>query len=127
MARLYYAITEGIRVTVRPHFSPEHSDPTEPRFVFVYRIRIENVGLRTAQLLRRRWTITDDAEGVSEIEGEGVIGEQPVVAPGDVHEYESYCVLRGPSGAMEGEYTFVSSGQPFRVRIPRFELVSEGV
>lgn len=77
-------------------------------------------------MLRRRWTITDDAEGITEIEGDGVIGEQPVLAPGDVHEYESFCVLRGPSGAMEGEYTFrTAAGEAFRVRIPRFELRDE--
>jgi ApaG protein len=122
MSPLYHAITDGIRVTVRPRYSGAYSDPAEPRFVFVYHIRIENVGARTAQLLRRRWTIHDDAHGDTEVEGEGVIGEQPVLAPGDVHEYESYCVLRGPAGTMEGDYAFAAAGAPFRVRIPRFRL-----
>jgi ApaG protein len=125
MRPIYYAITDGVRVTVRPRFSAQHSEPAEPRFVFIYRIRIENVGDRTAQLLRRQWHIHDDAEGDTEVEGEGVIGEQPVLAPGDVHEYESFCVLRGPSGSMEGSYTFESVGRQFPVRVPKFDLRAE--
>jgi ApaG protein len=125
-ATLYHAITEGIRVTVRPTFAPEHSDVDEPRFVFVYRIRLENVGQSTVQLMWRHWTIHDDVAGDSEIEGEGVIGQQPVLVPGDVHEYESFCVLRGESGWMEGYYEFEErGGRLFRVRIPRFQLSLE--
>lgn len=122
-ATLYHAITEGIRVTVRPSFAPAHSNAAEPRYVFVYRIRLENVGRTTAQLTWRHWTIHDDVVGDSEIEGEGVVGQQPVLLPGDVHEYESYCVLRGETGWMEGYYEFEEhGGRTFRVRIPRFYL-----
>jgi ApaG protein len=123
MRRFYHALSNGIRVTVRPVYAPEHSDPTVPRFVFVYHIRIENVGEHTVQLLWRHWNIHDPVGGDSEIEGEGVVGEQPVIAPGEVHEYESFCVLQGPTGHMEGHYVFRrSGGQDLRVLIPRFEL-----
>ena len=112
-------------MTVRPVYVDEHSDPSIPSFVFVYHIRIENVGDRTAQLLWRHWYIHDAAGGDSEVEGEGVIGEQPVLAPGDVHEYESYCILKGPRGHMEGYYRFRRpDGSDLRVEIPRFELVA---
>lgn len=122
-SRLYYRITDGIRVTVRPTFAREHSDPAEPRYVFVYHIRIENVSDQTAQLLWRHWYIHDPVGGDSEVEGEGVIGEQPVLAPGDAHEYESFCVLRAPAGHMEGYYDFTRpDGSSLRVQIPRFML-----
>jgi ApaG protein len=122
---LYHAVTNGIRVTVRPLYAPEHSDPGVPRHVFVYHIRIENVGDRTAQLIWRHWYIADDAAGKSEVEGEGVIGEQPVLAPGDVHEYESFCVLEGERGSMEGYYDFRRpDGETLRVTIPWFELTT---
>lgn len=112
-----------MRITVQPVFAPDHSDPSEPRYLFVYHIRIENVGERAAQLIRRHWYIHDDAAGDSEVEGDGVIGEQPVLAPGDVHEYESFCILRGPSGSMVGYYEFERpDGTAFRADIPRFEL-----
>jgi ApaG protein len=119
----YYRSSSGIRITVSPRFAPEHSDANEPRYVFIYHIRIENIGDRTAQLLWRHWYIHDDRAGVTEVQGEGVVGEQPVLAPGDVHEYESYCVLQGSTGHMEGYYVFHSpDGQEFRAEIPRFDL-----
>lgn len=123
MQPLYYRITNDVRVSVRPRFAPEHSDETEPRFVFIYHIRVENVGSRTAQLRWRHWYIHDEVAGDSEVEGEGVVGEQPVLAPGDVHEYESFCVLRGPTGHMEGYYEFRrADGSEFKVAVPRFQL-----
>ena len=119
----FYRITEGIRITVLPTYAPEHSDPAEPRFLFVYHIRIENTSDKTAQLLWRHWYIHDELAGDSEVEGEGVIGEQPTLAPGDVHEYESFCVLRGPRGSMAGYYEFRrADGSQFRAEIPKFEL-----
>lgn len=120
----YHKVTDGIRVTVRPVYAAEHSDPAIPSFVFIYHIRIENVGERTVQLLWRHWYIHDSVAGVSEVEGEGVIGEQPVLAPGDVHEYESYCILQGARGHMEGYYEFRRpDGTALKVEIPRFELI----
>lgn len=119
----FYRMTNGIRISVRPVLAPEHSDPAEPRFVFVYFIRIENLGDRTAKLMWRHWDIHDDVAGDTQVEGEGVVGEQPVLAPGDVHEYNSFCVLRGPTGYMEGWYEFAAAeGDTFRAEVPRFTL-----
>lgn len=126
MQQIFHRMTNGIRITVRPVYAEEHSDPMEPRFVFVYFIRIENQGDRTAQLLWRHWFIHDVVGGDSEVAGEGVVGETPVLAPGDVHEYHSFCVLRGPAGHMEGFYEFrTPDGTQFRADIPRFLLRAE--
>lgn len=123
--RFYHRVTDGIRVTVKPIYAEEHSDPAIPSYVFIYQIRIENVGDRTAQLLWRHWYIHDAAAGNSEVEGEGVIGETPVLGPGDVHEYESYCILRGTKGYMEGYYDFRRpDGTELKVAIPRFKLIA---
>ena len=120
---LYYRMTHGIRISVRPVYTPEHSDPLEPRFVFVYFIRIENQGERTAQLRWRHWYIHDPVAGDSEVEGEGVVGEQPLLAPGEVHEYQSFCILQAPEGSMEGFYELVRpDGTRFKAAIPRFML-----
>ena len=115
-------LPDEIRITVRPVYSRGHSRPPD-RFVFVYFIRIENVGGETAQLFWRHWRIHDAAVGDQEVAGEGVVGESPVLAPGDVHEYNSFCVLQGRSGFMEGYYHFRrDDGSVFRARIPRFHL-----
>ena len=120
---MFYAITDGIRITVQPMFLPDHSDPAEPRFVFAYRVRIENVGERAAQLMWRHWFIHDGAAGDSEVEGEGVIGQQPLIEPGGVHEYQSFCVLESAEGHMDGTYEFRRpDGTVFRASIPRFLL-----
>ena len=119
----YYRISEGVRVTVRPHYSVQHSDPARDYHVYVYQIRIENVGPTPAQLIWRHWYIHDPAAGDQEVEGEGVVGEQPLLEPGEVHEYESYCVLRGRGGHMVGYYEFLRpDGSTFRAEIPKFEL-----
>jgi ApaG protein len=120
---MFYRITGGIRVTAHPYYLANHSDPTEPRHVFAYRIRIENVGAEPAQLLWRHWHIHDSVGGDSEVEGEGVVGEQPLIRPGGVHEYQSFCVLKAPEGHMEGRYRFQRpDGSTFDVAIPRFRL-----
>lgn len=119
----YYRISEGIRITVRPRYSGEHSDPARDYHVFVYRIRIENVGSAPAKLRWRHWYIHDPVAGDSEVEGEGVVGEQPLLEPGEVHEYESYCVLRGRGGRMHGYYEFTrADGSTFRAEVPEFAL-----
>jgi ApaG protein len=122
-APFYYRQTLGIRVTVRPAYLREQSRPHAGQWVFAYHVRIENVGPQAAQLLARRWLITDSAGEVSEVEGEGVVGEQPTLYPGRIHEYRSFCVLKSPRGAMEGEYRFVRpDGTRFEAAIPRFAL-----
>lgn len=119
----YEQSTEGIRVAVRPTFSLADSDPADGTFVFSYVVRMANEGDRTAKLLFRHWRIHDAVGEDSTVDGEGVVGEQPVLDPGDWHEYRSYCVLRSPVGYMEGHYTFVrQDGEEFRVLIPRFHL-----
>jgi ApaG protein len=122
-APFYYRLTEGIRITVRPAYLPERSTPARQQYVFAYFVRIENVGALTAQLHSRRWLIHDSAGEETVVEGEGVVGEQPILARGEVHEYQSFCVLKSPSGFMEGEYYFVrEDGSTFAAEIPRFQL-----
>lgn len=119
----YEKATEGIRVWVQPRFSLADSDPTEGTFVFSYQVGMANEGEQAAQLLFRHWRIHDSATGDSIVDGEGVIGQQPFLAPGQSHEYKSYCVLQSPAGYMEGYYTFARpDGHEFRVEIPRFHL-----
>lgn len=119
----FHRETNGIRVSAEPFFVADQSDPGDDRYVFAYRVRIENVGGEAAQLVWRHWFIHDPAAGSSEVEGEGVIGQQPVIGPGGVHEYQSFCVLEGPEGSMEGHYEFVRpDGTRFRAQIPRFLL-----
>ena len=120
---MFYRITEGIRITVTPAYLDRHSDPGEPRYVFAYRIRIENVGGSAAHLRWRHWYIHDPVGGDQEVAGEGVVGQEPRIEPGGVHEYESFCVLRGPQGHMEGYYIMERpDGSSFRAAIPRFLL-----
>lgn len=122
----YYRQTHGIRVTVRPLYMRTHSLPAAQKYVFAYFVRIENVGAQAAQLLSRRWLIHDALGGDSEVVGEGVVGEQPTIEPGSVHEYQSSCVLRGPSGYMEGQYFFVREDDSrFTADIPRFLLEAD--
>ena len=119
----YDATTESIEVSVRPVYIDGQSDALARRFVFAYFIRIENRGSGEVQLLRRHWIIKDDKGGVQEVEGKGVIGEQPVIPPGGEHNYNSFCVLPTFTGSMKGTYLMQrESGERFRVQIPRFDL-----
>ena len=119
----YKKTTEGIRVVVRPSFSLPHSEPADGKFVFTYLVQMENQSAEAAQLLFRHWHIHDSEGEDSELEGEGGLGEQPSLAPGKSHVYESFCVLQSPVGFMEGYYTFVRpNGEKFRVNVPRFDL-----
>lgn len=122
----FYHEAQGIRVTVRPRYLREQSLPEVGRFVFAYAVRIENVGALDAQLLSRRWLIHDSIGEDLEVVGDGVIGQQPVLLPGGVHEYGSFCVLKSASGHMEGHYHFRrGDGSQFDAQIPRFTLVTE--
>ena len=119
----YEEDTDGIRVHVEPSFSLADSDPFDGHYVFSYEISVENEGTVAAQLLFRHWRIHDAAGEDSEIDGEGVVGEQPQLEPGASHAYRSYCVLRSPVGYMEGHYTFARpNGDRFKVEVPRFYL-----
>jgi ApaG protein len=119
----YRAVTEGIAITVRPVYLDRESDFFAKRFVFAYFIRIENQTMGDVQLLRRHWFIRDIFGHVQEVEGEGVIGEQPVIAPGTAHEYNSFCVLASLEGTMEGTYLMQRpNGERFKVTIPTFTL-----
>ena len=119
----YDATTDEVTITVRPVYLDAPSDPLARRFVFAYFVRIENHGARDVQLLRRHWHIRDGGGRVQEVEGAGVVGQQPVIAPGGAHEYNSYCVLETFEGAMEGTYLMErEDGARFRARIPLFHL-----
>ncbi len=127
MPPFFYKLTNGFRITVRPAFLDEQSAPDQRQFVFAYFVRIENVSQRPAQLLSRRWHIHDDIGESTEVVGDGVVGEQPIIVPGGVHEYQSFCVLKSRSGYMEGEYFFeADGGERFACEIPRFLLAAEG-
>lgn len=116
--------SDEIRVTVHPAFSLAWSDPGVGRYVFTYHVRMENRGEHAARLLYRHWKIHDPAGEDIQVDGEGVVGEQPLLQPGASHEYSSHCVLRSPVGGfMEGYYTFVRlDGTRFRAPVPRFGL-----
>ncbi len=123
----YYKLTDGIRVTVRPVFLPERSHALKQQYVFAYFVRIENIGTEAAQLRSRRWLIHDSIGEETVVEGEGVVGEQPLLARGQVHEYQSFCVLKSPGGWMEGQYFFQRpDGSTFPAEIPRFQLAADG-
>lgn len=119
------AMTDGITVRVAVNFLPEQSRVEAGKWFWVYHIRIENDGAQAAQLLTRHWRITDGHGMVNLVEGEGVVGEQPVLLPGQSHDYVSGCPLTTPMGSMEGHYTFRrEDGSLFEVAIPYFPLAA---
>jgi ApaG protein len=117
------AVTEGVRVRVKSMYDPERSRPSQNEWFFLYTIRISNEGNDTVQLLTRHWIITDATGHVEEVRGPGVVGEQPILAPGDAFEYTSGCPLGTPFGTMRGSYQMAKrSGERFDVQIAEFEL-----
>lgn len=122
---MYSATTEGIRVTVKPHYLEDQSSPEEEHYVWAYQVFIENMSADTVQLLNRYWHITDANGRVQEVKGPGVVGEQPTLPPGEAFEYTSGCPLSTPSGIMVGRYEMTdNSGRNFEVDIPAFSLDS---
>ncbi len=122
---MYHATTRQIEVTVEPQFLPDRSAPEKQQFFWTYTITIVNSGHETVQLKTRHWVITDGAGRSQEIRGEGVIGEQPVLAPGERFEYTSGVPLTTPSGFMTGRYQMVNErGERFEIDIPLFSLDS---
>jgi len=118
-------ITDGVKISVVTQFQSDYSSPRQSHFVFTYKIRIENCSNYTIQLLRRHWYIHDSNAVVKEVEGEGVVGQQPILEPGEVHEYVSGCNLRTGLGKMRGTYLMerVVDGKKFKVIIPEFIMV----
>jgi len=117
------ALTEGIRVQVQSHYLADQSSPRDDRYVFAYTIRISNEGLRTAQLRTRHWIITDARGVVEEVRGDGVVGEQPRLTPGQEFQYTSGCVLATPVGTMQGTYRmWRDDGSYFDAVIAAFSL-----
>ena len=118
-----HATTRGIRVEVQSVFVPERSDPDNGQWFYAYRVRIANEGTLTAQLVRRHWVIIDGRGHVEEVRGPGVVGQQPLLRPGQSFEYTSGCPLRTPHGSMHGSYQMVTtSGERFDAEIAPFAL-----
>jgi len=118
------AVTEGIKVSVSSQYVPHQSVPQSKRYVFAYTVRIENSGELTAQLKSRHWVITDGNGKVEEVRGPGVVGQQPMLRPGEHFEYTSGCVLETPRGTMEGSYQMrCPDGRTFEAKIAAFDLV----
>ncbi len=117
------AVTNGVRVEVESRYHPDRSDPAGARWFFSYTIRITNVGEETVQLISRHWIITHATGHVEEVMGDGVVGQQPVLKPGEAFLYTSFCVLPTPKGSMHGTYQMVlSNGEQFEVDIAPFAL-----
>src|SRR5690242_18488417 len=122
---MYSETTRSIKVTVRPFYLDQQSEPDENHYVWAYHVRIENVGGETVQLRNRHWRITDSLGRLQEVRGPGVVGEQPVLKPNESFEYTSGVPLPTPSGFMAGSYGMVSqAGESFDIEIPAFSLDS---
>ncbi len=118
------ATTQGIQIEVHTRYVPEQSDKASNYFFFSYQIRIHNNSEQPVQLLSRHWIITDGRGRVEEVKGPGVVGQQPMIAPGGEFEYESFCPLGTPTGVMRGTYQMlvVANGELFNADIPQFFL-----
>ncbi len=120
---MYEAVTQKIRIQVEPQFIAEQSDPQSGHYFFSYRIRIHNEGSANVTLLGRHWIITDGFGQTEEVVGDGVVGQQPVIAPGEMFEYSSFCPLATPTGSMHGTYSVLGAdGKKWQITIPKFVL-----
>ena len=120
---MYQKETRAIQITVKPFYLEEQSEPDDSHFVFAYHIRIQNNGRDVVQLLNRHWQITDGLGRIQEVRGPGVVGEQPVLRPGEAFEYTSGCPLNTATGIMVGTYEMETlDGERFDVDIPAFSL-----
>ncbi len=119
-------ITNGIQVSVEAVFQKNYTNAFENKYIFSYSITIENRSPHTVQLLRRHWQIFDSNGVVRHVAGDGVVGQQPILAPGNIYEYSSWCRLLTEWGKMWGVYEFVrpSDGAVFEVEIPEFQMVA---
>ena len=122
---MYEDITRGVRITVNPVYLDSQSEPERNHFVWAYQVKIVNEGDETVQLLTRHWKITDGRGQLQEVQGPGVVGEQPVLKPGEAFEYTSGTPLSTPSGIMAGTYQMqAESGEMFDAVVPAFSLDS---
>lgn len=119
-------ITDGVKISVEIQYQPEYSNPAGEHYMYAYKINIENMSDYTVQLLRRRWDIFDSNGSHREVEGEGVVGQQPVIEPGESHEYISGCNLKTDMGSMKGEYQMLRmiDNSLFDAQIPEFYLIA---
>lgn len=119
-------ITQGVKVTVETEYQPAYSSPSQYHYVFTYRITIENQSDYTVQLLRRHWHIHDAGFTIREVEGDGVVGQQPVLEPGQQHQYVSGCNLKSGIGKMTGSYSMerIVDGTKVIVAIPEFTMIA---
>ena len=116
-------VTQGVRVQVMAQYSPEHSQPSQNQWFFLYTVQISNEGVETVQLISRHWIITDANHHVKEVRGPGVVGKQPVLDPGESFQYTSGCPLSTPFGSMRGTYQMLKpDGERFDVEIGPFAL-----
>jgi ApaG protein len=116
-------LTEGIRITVSSVYVPSQSAPTAHRYVFAYTVKIQNEGQEPAQLRSRHWIITHGSGKVEEVRGPGVVGQQPLLRPGEHFEYTSGCILDSPRGTMRGSYQMQTpGGRDFEAQIAAFQL-----
>ena len=120
--------TRGVTVRVSVSYLPEQSEPARGRWFWAYHVRIENDGAEAVQLLTRHWVITDGRGARHSVEGEGVVGEQPLIAPGASYDYVSGCPLATPTGSMQGSYQMIAQdGATFDAVIPKFALLAPAV
>jgi len=121
------AITQGIKVSVEATYQAEYSSPHQHHFVFTYKVTIENHSPNTIQLLRRKWEVYDAGRSTKIIEGDGVVGQQPILEPGKSHQYVSGCNLNSGLGKMKGLYYMerIQDGKIIEVKIPEFQLISD--
>lgn len=116
-------VTRDVRVRVESQFLPERSNAQNSEFVFTYRVAIGNLSAETIQVMSRRWLITDAFGEHEEVVGEGVVGEQPVIRPGEEFRYSSFCPIKTSFGTMKGEFEVITDdGETFMVEIPEFVL-----
>jgi ApaG protein len=124
---MYQERTRSIQISVEPFYVDDQSEPDHNRFVFGYRVQIDNQGMETVQLVSRQWRITDGLGRTMEVHGAGVVGKQPILRPGETFEYTSGTPLPTPSGIMVGSYQMVTTaGERFDVAIPAFSLDAPG-
>ncbi len=118
-------VTNGVKVTVEVEYQPQYSSPSQHHYVFTYQVTIENNSAKTLQLTRRKWIINDAGFPIKKVEGEGVVGRQPILEPGQKHQYMSGCNLRSGIGKMQGTYTMeqLMDGQTISIQIPSFKMI----